>query len=416
MPDQDAQGGQESPAKPGFFAGVAGIAGGPPGGSSRSRQRRPGQFKALPDSIAGSDGGPYAADFGGDELDGGAMITSLAVAGGDGDLQLFSESGAPDEVSELRRQIKEKDHAILRAVLSVQDLQEQLAAEKEESLNLRTELSSIRDSESSPVPEKAGAVHGPEKPSLSPEAQVEVDRQRKEWAKIQRSLERQHNQRKTELATVRAQWFQTQQQLETESRARRLENAQASATISKLERNLSSTSEALTQVQRAPGPSVGKRITAVGVLATVMIGAGLMWTQFSAKAGTAATATNLNAGSAGASNPADTAAPNSVPVKSAPGGAKPASSLKPIQAPPQAEFSQASFQGSLSRLNRALSSYGNRPPQDVMREVRQRTGDQSVCAFQWNNGQPSLIYGSEGLHASLSSALTRCAAAVELSH
>ena len=407
MPDPDAQGSQESPSKPGFFAGVAGISGGPPGGSSRARQRRPGQFKALPDAAGGFESGPYSADFGADDSGTGAMIASLAVAGGDGDIQMFPESGAPDEVSELRRQIKEKDHAILRAVLSVQDLQEQLAAEKEESLNLRTELSSMRDGEAKSLPAATDAAHGPDKPPLSPEAQLELDRQRKEWAKIQRSLERQHNQRKTELASVRAQWFQTQQQLESESRARRLENAQASATISRLERNLSTASEALTQVQRGSGKSVGKRITMVTVLATTLIGVGLMWTQFSAKAGTAASTVNASSAIPAANT---VAAPASVLPKAA------ATSLKPIQAPPAEAFSQASFQGSLSRLNRALAAYGNKPPQEILKEIRQRSGDQAVCAFQWNNGQPALVYGSEGLHASLASALTRCAAAVELSH
>lgn len=389
MPEQDAQGGQEAPAKPGFFAGIAGIAGAPPGGSMRARQRRPPQFKAIEDEPPG--------DPAGESMN----ITSLVVAAGDGDIQLFPESGAPDEVSELRRQIKEKDHAILRAVLTVQDLQEQLAAEKEESLNLRTELSSSREPETSPATPHAAVPNGGEKPALGPEAQAELDRQRKEWAKIQRSLERQHNQRKTELASVRAQWFQTQQQLETESRARRLESAQASSTISRLERNLSTTSEALTQAQGSgTGGSVGKRITMVSVLASLLIGVGLMWTQFSAKAGTPAATANAIAAES-AANPA----------------AVPVTSMKPIQVQPQSNLlTQGSFQGSLSRLNRALSAYGNRPPQEILHEVRLRSGDPSVCAFQWNNGQPALVYGSEGLHTTLSSALTRCASAVEQGH
>jgi hypothetical protein len=67
----------------------------------------------------------------------------------------------------------------------------------------------------------------------------------------------------------------------------------------------------------------------------------------------------------------------------------------------------------MGRLNAALSSFGNWPPEDLLREVRRWSGDSSICPFRWNNGQPALLFGSGGMKQSLAAELGSCAVAVE---
>jgi cytoskeletal protein RodZ len=75
---------------------------------------------------------------------------------------------------------------------------------------------------------------------------------------------------------------------------------------------------------------------------------------------------------------------------------------------------QPSFQKSLGRLNNALSVPTGRTPEQVLRDVRQRGAKAGVrlCDFEWNGGQPALVYGG-GSGISLDASLNRCAAAVE---
>jgi len=232
--------------------------------------------------------------------------------------------------------------------------------------------------------------------ALSLEAQDELDRQRKEWLRIQKSLEREHFQRKAELEKVRAQWYQTQKELEQESRARRMEGAQASAKIATLERNLRAASEIISNSYRQDVKPAARRNLAIvfaSVALVVVAAAGAAWTQFPARAGVPA--------SQGDSAPA---APP--PLVSGPGKHLPSGGFAAAQG-------GTGFQGPMGRLNEALSSFGNWPAEDLLREVRRWSGDRNICPFRWNNGQPALLYGGDGMKQSMADALGSCAAAVE---
>jgi molecular chaperone GrpE (heat shock protein) len=389
MPEEDKPNGATPRYRQGYFAGSAGTV--------RGRTRRPGVASLVP-------------DVGTEESDDSPPIP-----------QPVANSSPGDEIARLKRTIDEKDQAILRSVMTLQDLQQQLEEEKEESQNLRTALTAINEDETEAPAEGSlapGAVavtppppgRAENRTRLSPEAQSELDKQRREWAKIQRALEVQNNQKKAELASVRNQWFQTQQQLETESRARRIEVAQSSATISKLNRDLSSVREVISEAARAkPGWSTSARVmTVASVCAAILFVTALTWTQVSAHTSTPAPSLPETAsmGSAVQGSITTVASQTSVAAPS---------ETAHIDVPQVSIASAGAFQGSLSRLNRSLTAHGNKPVEQILREVRNRSGDPTVCAFQWNNGQPALLYGGTGLKMNLSSALTRCALAVERS-
>jgi len=126
------------------------------------------------------------------------------------------------------------------------------------------------------------------------------------------------------------------------------------------------------------------------VAAAVVVALAVGWSQMSAQSNAAASAPPLSA-----------QAPN--PSRSQP--------VIPAQfATPQHEF-----QGALGRLNNALANFSEDRPEDVLADVRRRmsASDPSVCAFNWNNGQPALLYGGQTKSVSLASTLTKCAQAVE---
>jgi hypothetical protein len=395
MPDQDESGGAPARYRNGYFAGGSGTA--------KARPRRPTAAGVVTNLLSGTES---AVEFPSSE----AEFEEPAE---------FPPAGSPqEEIVSLRRTIDQKDQAILRSVMTLQDLQQQLAEEKDESQNLRGALIALNredpaaTSGDTPPSEPApGPAHGADgRPTFPPELQAELDKQRKEWAKIQRSLERQHGQRQSELSSVRSQWFQTQQQLETESRARRMESAQASATISKLTRDLGSAREEVVSSGLVRhGWSKGAWVMVLAsVCVTILFGVGLTWTQVSAHStppiAGSESATGTIPGSQGSPTELLRAA-KQTPVDT-----------RPISVPAVSTGSAGAFQGSLSRLNQSLSGFGNRRVEDVLREVRTRSGDPTVCSFQWNNGQPALLYGGASLKVNLSTELTRCAMAVDQAH
>jgi hypothetical protein len=395
MPEEDNSSGAAPRYRQGYFGGATGAV--------RGRTRRAGAL-SLATNVASES----------EDSDEAPLIPQTTP-------QIVASSSPEDEIARLKGIIDEKDQAILRSVMTLQDFKQQLEEEKEESQNLRTALTAINEDETeapaegSSVP-GAVAVRPPSarraenRPRLAPDAQAELDKQRREWAKIQRALEVQNNQKRAELASVRSQWFQTQQQLETETRARRTEVAQSFATISKLNRDLSSVREVISEAAKEkPGWSRGAMVmTVASVCATILFVTGLTWTQVSAHT------------SPPAPSPAETASMGSAVQGSITTVASQTSVAAPsvtthIEVPQVSTASAGAFQSSLSRLNRALAAHGNKPVEQILRGVRNRSGDTTVCAFQWNNGQPALLYGGSDLKVNLSSSLTRCALAVEQS-
>jgi hypothetical protein len=72
----------------------------------------------------------------------------------------------------------------------------------------------------------------------------------------------------------------------------------------------------------------------------------------------------------------------------------------------------AALSSAMTQLDIVLSSFPGREPEDVLREASER--DHS-CRMQWNDGNPSLLFGG-GVSNSLSSTITQCAEAVKRLH
>jgi DNA-binding transcriptional MerR regulator len=72
------------------------------------------------------------------------------------------------------------------------------------------------------------------------------------------------------------------------------------------------------------------------------------------------------------------------------------------------------FAAGLGRLDDALNSFKGEKPEDVLQRVHLHNAAKgiSVCSFEWNNGDPTMEFGSkEGMD--LNASMTRCADAVE---
>jgi hypothetical protein len=296
-----------------------------------------------------------------------------------------------DEVNRLRQLIHEKDHAMFRAVVSANELRGQLDETRAEADTLKLELAQVhRFAEGLKSADDSKEKLTAGKQALSPEAQEEIGRQRKEWMRVQKSLEREHLQRKAELVQVRGHWFATQQQLEQEVRARRSERGQTASRISSLERSLEAANTTIAGMRGEKGKSAVKRslvtvFAIAALLVAVAVGGGVIWKQ----------------------------APGAVVSASATGTMHPQPPQKAVEVPESVLFPRKGIQASLGRLNRALSAFGSAPAEEVLRRARVQSGDPSICAFEWNHGQPSVIFNGGGLKESLSASLNRCAVAVE---
>jgi hypothetical protein len=295
-------------------------------------------------------------------------------ASGDSEQGKGIRVSSEEELSSLRRLVAEKDHAVIRAVVSSGEMQHELETAKAESVKLKALLEVAK-----------------EKPHAAMQAEMngEILKLTAKFNHARKTLEREHNKVRSEVVTLRGQSQQLQQQLDNERKARQIESARAAGQIASLEHDLAiaygekSASGMAQSRERATRLRLGAAAVAVTVIvAAVVFG----WSQMAAKTGPAAVAEGAPqvAGLSGTRPPA------------------------PIPA-------QHGFQGALGDLNNALANFPDRRVEDVLTEVRRRSSvsDPSVCAFQWNGGQPALLYGGQNKSVSLGGTLTKCAQAVE---
>jgi hypothetical protein len=285
-----------------------------------------------------------------------------------------------EELSTLRRLIAEKDHAVIRAVVTSSEMQNELETAKAESVKLKALLEVAK-----------------EKPQAAMQAEMngEILKLTAKFNHARKTLEREHNKVRSEVVTLRGQSQQLQQQLDNERKARQVESARAAGQIASLEHDLAVAygEKSASGMAQSRERAIRVRLGTAAVAAIVMVGAAVFgWSQMSAKTGPAP------------------AVSEQAPLAAGFSGTKPSASNL-------SQFSglQHGFQGALGDLNGALASFPDRRPEDVLAEVRRRNSvsDPSVCAFQWNGGQPALLYGGQNKSISLGGTLTKCAQAVE---
>jgi hypothetical protein len=270
-----------------------------------------------------------------------------------------------DEAAKLKKSLIEKDHAILRVNLSEADLKQRLAEAQNEIARL---------AENASIPEQ---TH-----------QAEIAKLNADWQRAIRNQERDSSQR---IANLKLEAHQNKQDFERERRSRRIESAQSSSKIAHLERELADALGALSRARESAeaGAGIPTRIllAAAGVFLCCALGAWALYRQPSkpSQAGVQA---------------ASAAAP-SIPAPN-----------RPLRwsSPPEKGFA-----GGLDRLNAVLSGYPGRGAEDILRQVHKKWAkiDPTVCSFQWNNGQPALVYRGDGKQLDMAATLSRCADAVE---
>jgi hypothetical protein len=290
------------------------------------------------------------------------------------------ELSPEEELVSLRRLVAEKDHAVIRAVVSSSEMQHELETAKAESVALKALLEVAK-----------------EKPHAAMQAEMngEILKLTAKFNHARKTLEREHNKVRSELVTLRGQSQQLQHQLDNERKARQIESSRAAGQIASLEKDLAIAygEKSASGMARSRERATRLRLGAAAVATTVIVAAAVFgWSRMTAKTGPAPVVAEETSQVAGFS------------------GTKASASI-----PTQFSGSQRGFQGALGDLNNALSNFPGRRPEDVLAEVRRRNSgsDPSVCAFAWNGGQPALLYGGQNKSVSLGGTLTNCAQAVE---
>jgi len=289
-----------------------------------------------------------------------SALEQLRPAASDALFTNFDAEG--DEAAKLKKSLIEKDHALLRVNLSESDLKQRLAEAKNEIARL-TENASI-----------------PEQTHQAETAKLNFD-----WQRTIRNQERDFSQR---IANLKLQAHQNKQDFERERRSRRIESAQSSSKIAHLERELADALGALSKARESAAAGIPTRIliAAAGVLLCCALGAWAFYRQ--------------------------PARPSAAAVLKA------TAALPSIPAPRPSRWNSApekGFAGGLDRLNAVLSGYRGRGAEDILRQVHKKWAkiDPTVCSFQWNNGQPALVYRGDGKQLDMAATLSRCADAVE---
>jgi hypothetical protein len=287
---------------------------------------------------------------------------------------------SPDEeLVSLRRLVAEKDYAVIRAVVSGNEMQHELETAKAESIALKALLEIAKERPQS---------------AMQAEMNGEILKLTAKFNHARKTLEREHNKVRSEVVMLRGQSQQLQHQLDNERKARRIESARASGQIASLEKDLANAygEKSASGMAQSRDRATRLWLGAAALAVTLIVAAVFGWSQMVAKSGPTGRAAEDAPQVAGFSG-TKASGPN----------------------PAQFSGSQHGFQGALGDLNNALANFPERRPEDVLAEVRRRSSvsDSSVCAFAWNGGQPALLYGGQNRSLSLGGTLTKCAQAVE---
>lgn len=332
-------------------------------------------------------------------------------------------TGSAREIAELRLQLDERDRALLRAAISVSELQFELEASKEAVADLRAQAAQPPHRPEDPAPaEPDDHAHiikldgrGENRPHPEPDA--EIERLRKEWMKSQRALERSQAERKAETAKLRSQLHEAQHQQLLENRARRMESAHSSARIANLQRDMQAAvaRAAEAELGSAKGGQTNVRLAAASAASAAILAALITWASLPGPTqGTVRRAETAHAA-------VQTAPPQearAVPPLRTGTSTLPAAIVetgRAVVVSPLSQESRSGFQAALSRLNRVLTAFPGKKPEQVLREVHQAYAktDPTICSFEWNHGQPAVLYSGEGNRLTLGATLSRCAEALE---
>ena len=224
---------------------------------------------------------------------------------------------------------------------------------------------------------------------------------------VEKSLKQVHGGQKAHIeraegtvAELRSQYQVVQRDLEREKRARRSDSIAASARTNEMEEALAfavATEAALSAGRVQTSHRLQKGLIAAALV--VLIGGSILYEALHHRHSQTA--------------PADAALASLTPATS--GFQRPEGRIlkRPLSVEVPSTLSQGEKVGltqSLDRLNRALAGFPGMDPHEVLRQVSS-SGRSSECAFNWNKGNPSLVFNGGSI--SISQTLDRCAQAIE---
>lgn len=331
------------------------------------------------------------ADVGFAERDGGHLRQDSA----DGDV--IETTFSTDLVS-LQQQLEEKARAADRAIRASLELRNELNAVRAEAAALKETVRTVRKAETPPPADEEQATST----RLVGDAFAELAKVRTESFKARKELERERNEHRAEMIQARAQYNAAQDELQRLIKVRRTNGRSPPV----------ATPQAPGAILPVPAPEQAatkrdwKKLAIAFIVVVVAAFGTLAWRRFPLPTAGSGTTTSL----ARAPDPPEIQPPRPPPPR-------------PTVRPPTAEEirlamttgGRAQFQGAVGRLSRSLSGHSGRAPEAILREVHERykATDPNICAFDWHNGQPSLLYGGGNL--SIGQTLQRCADAVDRS-
>jgi hypothetical protein len=268
-------------------------------------------------------------------------------------------SAYEERIAQLERVIAEKEHAVLRAVLSATEVQQQLETSRAETRTLTAQLELAR--------EKAAPASIGE----------DFNRISEQFAQARKSLDRERVQSQAEAVAVRARWQQAKRELDHERQMRRADGAAHNARVASLQRDLAGAQAQAPEPAPGAPRSVWALLASCALAGALLVGLYVGWLRFSSMEG--------------------------------------GSSSRPT--PPRPEFGGAPSANSPPvsgrSPDRASGRMGPKQRESEMtdKELRLRLDsvDPAVCRFQWTGGQPAVLYPGNG---SLAVTLSRCAQAI----
>ena len=270
------------------------------------------------------------------------------------------------EMERLRELLREQQRATLRAIHTAADLQSQLTTAQTEVKTIGKQYHGFSKQARAAVAQKA--------------AEVEI-------AKVK--LERHHALR----------------ELERQKQERRAEATEAAAKLSLARKELTASSVAGTITDPRPENRRVRHATIAVITAVAIVGSAVAFWRSSF---TQFTRSHPSAEMKDSTAPvAVMQAVREYPSKSSPVAGSADVFPRGLSPEPGAALTSA-----MTQLDIVLSSFPGRKPEDILREASKR--DHS-CRMQWNDGNPSLLFGG-GASNSLTSTITQCAEAVKRLH
>ncbi len=317
--------------------------------------------------------------------------TAVRQDSADGDV--IETSFSTDLVS-LQQQLEEKERAAERAIRASLELRNELNA-------VRAEAATLKDAARTKSVE-VGTL-APDDPVTSSrlvgDAFAELAKVRTEAFKSRMELERERNEHRAEMIQARAQYNAAQEELQRLIKVRRTNKAPAAPPVAAPaaapppHADTSPPTERWNQWRRP--------LIAVAAAFLVAVSGFLAWRRYPFSAPEIQLRETRH--------PPEVRPP---PPKRA--------VVRPVATADDIRFAmtpagRAQFQGAVGRLNHSLSGHFGKAPEEILREVHEKykATDPNICAFDWRNGQPSLLYGGGSL--SISQTLQKCADAVDRS-